>query len=106
MARPLLDLTRTLARASRLAPGSIDRVERAWTRRLAADPAARFLISAGPRHVLLDGGSASRPSSASERASAPAPSSRTWRGPAEIMKRAAGSAARRRVQARSTRSME
>jgi len=58
VARPLLDLTRTLARASRLAPGSIDRVERAWTRRLAADPAARFLISAGPRHVLLDGAGA------------------------------------------------
>lgn len=53
--RPLLDVTRTLARASRLAPGAIDRVERAWTRRLAADPAARFLISAGPRHILLDG---------------------------------------------------
>ena len=56
--RPLLDLTRTLARASRIAPGAIDRVERAWTRRLSAEPRARFLVSAGPRHLLLDGAGA------------------------------------------------
>ncbi|MEO0683425.1 MAG: hypothetical protein AAF192_23835, partial [Pseudomonadota bacterium] len=55
MHRPLLDITRTLARASRLVPGAVDRTERAWLMRLADDPAARFLISAGPRHVLLDG---------------------------------------------------
>lgn len=54
MARRLMDLTRRLARASRLAPGAVDRVEAAWTARLGADPSARFLISAGPRHLLLD----------------------------------------------------
>ncbi len=55
MARRLLDLTRTVARAGRLTPGAIDRTERAWAARLSADPEARFLVSAGPRHLLLDG---------------------------------------------------
>ncbi|MDF2232468.1 glycosyltransferase [Albimonas sp. CAU 1670] len=55
MARRLLDLTRTVARAGRVTPGAIDRTERAWAARLSADPDARFLVSAGPRHVLLDG---------------------------------------------------
>lgn len=58
MARRLLDITRTLARAGRLAPGAIDRAERAWAARLAQDPEARFLVSAGPRHALLDGAGA------------------------------------------------
>ncbi|MGR3781363.1 MAG: glycosyltransferase [Albimonas sp.] len=53
--RLLLDLTRTVARAGRLTPGAIDRTERAWAARLSADPDARFLVSAGPRHLLLDG---------------------------------------------------
>jgi hypothetical protein len=53
--RRLLDITRTVARAGRRAPGAIDRAERAWAGRLAADAQARFLVSAGPRHILLDG---------------------------------------------------
>ncbi|MEM1314817.1 MAG: hypothetical protein AAGI51_09710, partial [Pseudomonadota bacterium] len=55
MPRPLLDITRTLARASRKAPGAVDRTERAWLGRLAIRAEARFLISAGPRHIVLDG---------------------------------------------------
>lgn len=58
MARRLLDLTRTVARAGRLTPGAIDRTERAWAGRLADDPEARFLVTAGPRHILLDGAGA------------------------------------------------
>ncbi|MEC9435446.1 MAG: glycosyltransferase [Pseudomonadota bacterium] len=56
--RRLLDLTRTVARAGRLTPGAIDRAERAWASRLAKVDGARFLVSAGPRHALLDGAGA------------------------------------------------
>lgn len=59
MPRRLLDLTRTVARAGRIAPGGIDRTERAWAAHLAQDPEARFLVSAGPRHAILDGAGAS-----------------------------------------------
>ncbi len=55
MPRRLLDLTRTVARAGRLAPGGVDRSERAWAAHLAQDPDARFLVTAGPRHAVLDG---------------------------------------------------
>ena len=54
MARRLFDLTRRLGRAARRAPGAVDRLEAAWAGRLGADPSARFLITAGPRHLLLD----------------------------------------------------
>lgn len=56
--RRLLDLTRTVARAGRTIPGAIDRAERAWAARLTAQDGARFLVSAGPRHALLDGAGA------------------------------------------------
>ncbi len=50
----VLDLSRTLARARLLAPGGIDRVERAWFDWVrGACPDARFLITAGHRHALL-----------------------------------------------------